>query len=296
MTRFVNSLVIRVATLAARILPGSVKRALYRLGPVTSVIRAGLNIAAPPGITPVKVAGGIGRGVRLMLDLNREKDLWLGTYEPDLQAAIQRYSRAGMVAYDVGANIGYTAILLAVAGGRHAQVFAFEPLPENLTRLRSHIELNDLQHRVRVIPAAVGDHAGRESFLVHASAGMGKLDGSGGRQASYAEAVIVETLVLDEFVWGYGNPPPSLVKIDVEGGEEKVVRGMGRILKETRPVILVEMHGPQAALGVWEALKSDGYQMYAMQDPARPIDSPESLAWKAYLIGLPPDRRQIEQS
>ena len=291
-----TSLVMRAAAFAAKILPGSVKRALYRFGPVTDFIRAALNSAAPAGMTPVKAAGGLGRGMRLVLDLRREKDLWLGTYEPDLQVAIQRFSRPGMVAYDVGANIGYVAILLALAGGPQSRVFAFEPLPANLTRLQSHIEMNDLQHRVKVIPAAIGDHAGRSRFLVHASAGMGKLDGSEGRQASYDEAIEVETLGLDDFVWGLGNPPPSLIKIDVEGGEVKVVRGMRRILNKIRPVILMESHGPYAALAVWNALKSDGYQMYPMQDPARPIESPESLAWKAYVIAMPRERRDIEQS
>lgn len=294
-TKSLTSVVMCAAALAARILPQPIKRALYRLGPVTDAIRASLNRTAPAGMTPVEVAGGIGRGVHLVLDLGREKDLWLGTYEPDLQAAIRRFSRPGMVAYDVGANIGYVAILLALAGGPQTQVFAFEPLPANLTRLRSHIELNDLQDRVRVIQAAVGDQTGHARFLVHASGGMGKLDGSDGRQERYDGAIDVETLVLDNFIWGLGNPPPSLIKIDVEGGEAQVVGGMRRMFRETRPVILMEIHGPEAGQAVWDSFRGADYGMYSMHHPANSIASPQSLGWKAYVIGLPREKRDIER-
>lgn len=293
--RSLTSLVMRAAAFAARILPQPLKRAMYHLGPMTDAIRAGLNRTAPPGVTRVEVAGGIGRGMSLLLDLHSEKDLWLGTYEAELQMAIRRFSQPEMVAYDVGANIGYVSLLLALAGGPKTQVYAFEPLPANLARLRSHIELNDLQDRVNVIPAAVGDATGRARFLVHASGGMGKLDGSAGRQARYAEVIEVDTLALDDFVWGLGNQPPTHVKIDVEGGEAKVVQGMNRILNECRPVILMELHGPEAGRAVWDSLRIADYRMHSMDHPESPIVGPQSLGWKAYVIALPRESRDVER-
>lgn len=288
-----TSLLMRAAALAARILPQPIQRALYRLGPVTDAIRAGLNRGVPEGMTPVKVAGGMGRDMRFVLDLTVEKDLWLGTYEPELQAAIREYSRPGMVAYDVGANLGYVTILLALGGGADAKIFAFEPLAANLVRLRSHIELNRLQHRVQVVPAAVGDRTGQARFLVHASGGMGKLDGSFGRQASYDGSIDVEILSLDDFVWRLGNPAPSVIKVDVEGGETMVVSGMQRIFREIRPVLLMEIHGPEAARAVWVAFEAADYEMVSMHHPARPIDNPQALKWKSYVVGRPRERRDV---
>jgi FkbM family methyltransferase len=292
----VTSLVMRAAALAARILPPPVKQALYRLGPVTDAIRAGLNRNAPAGMTTIEVAGGLGRGARLVLNLNTEKEFWLGTYEPELQAAIRKFGRPGMIAYDIGANIGFVSILLAIWGGPESQIFAFEPLPSNLERLRSHIELNNLQDRVRTVPVAIAEHAGRTSFLVHASGGMGKLEGSAGRQTRYEAEIEVDTLALDDFVWEQGNPPPGLIKIDIEGGETKAVLGMQRVFKEGRPVILIEIHGPEAGRAVWDAFERADYRMFRMSHPERPIERPQSLGWKAYVIGLPREWRDVERA
>ena len=97
----------------ARLLPDTMKRALYRVKPLAGLIRGGLNRLAPRGISEVEVAAGGLTGLRLRLDLQSEKDYWLGTYEPDLQAAIADLVEPGQVAYDLGANIGYISTLLA---------------------------------------------------------------------------------------------------------------------------------------------------------------------------------------
>jgi FkbM family methyltransferase len=291
----VTSLFMRAAQFAARILPSRVKQALYHLGPATTAIRSGLNRNAPAGITPVTVAGGLGRDLRLLLDLASEKEFWLGTYEPAMQAAIRRFVRPGAVVYDVGANIGYVSMMLALVGGPASQVFAFEPLPSNLERLRAHIEMNHLQDRVRVLPVAIGERSGRSRFLVHASGGMGKLEGSDGRRAHYNGAIDVETLALDDFVCKLGNPAPSVIKIDIEGGETKAILGMQRVLNEVRPVILIEIHGPEAGLAVWDAFERADYQTYSMSRPETLIEAPEVLGWKAYVIGLPRERRNLER-
>jgi hypothetical protein len=44
-----------------------------------------------------------------------DKDYWLGTYEPELQAALREFIQPGMVTYDIGANIGYVSLLMAKA-------------------------------------------------------------------------------------------------------------------------------------------------------------------------------------
>ena len=78
-----------LASAAARWLPAGLKRGLYRLGPVSRGLRNALNKSAPAGLPETKVAAGLLAGASLLLDLQTEKDYWLGTYEMDLQRAIR---------------------------------------------------------------------------------------------------------------------------------------------------------------------------------------------------------------
>ena len=65
----------------------------------------------------VKVAAGDLAGFTILLDMQVDKDYWLGTYEPELQAALRQLIPPGAVIFDVGANIGYVSLLLAKAAG-----------------------------------------------------------------------------------------------------------------------------------------------------------------------------------
>jgi FkbM family methyltransferase len=275
------------AALAARLLPVSVKRAIYRTGPLARFIRRGLNRAAPPGLAEVKVAGGDLAGLTLLLDMQAEKDYWLGTYEPELQAALRTLIPAGAAVYDVGANIGYVSLLLAKAAGEAGRVYAFEALPANVERLRRNMALNSIGARVEVIARAVTGAAGPVRFLVHASGGMGKAEGSAGRDDSYASQVTVEGISLDEFVYSGLKPPPQVVKMDIEGGEVMALPGMRRLLAEARPLMLMELHGPESARAAWETLTAAGYAISWMKRGFPRVRSLEALGWKAYIVARP---------
>ena len=69
--------------------------------------------------------------------------------------------------------------------------------------------------------------------------------GSAGRDDRYESEVNVLGISLDEFVYGQGNPPPQVVKMDIEGGEVLALPGMRRVLTEARPLMLMELHGPE---------------------------------------------------
>ncbi|GMR10047.1 MAG: FkbM family methyltransferase [Anaerolineae bacterium] len=246
-----------------------------------------LTRAAPGDIVPIEVAAGPLAGLKMELDLSVEKDLWLATYEPAVLQAIQHWVKPGMVTYDVGANIGYVSLALARAVGAQGQVVAFEPLPENVSRLRTNIELNPEGARVRVVEAAVSDRAERSQFLIHRSGAMGKLESSKGRAGAYQEEITVEVIGLDDWIAEGKLAPPELIKIDVEGGEAAVLEGMSGALKNDRPTILIELHGPEAAGAVQEILASAGYALHAMRDGYPELG--EITSWKTYAVALPVD-------
>jgi len=269
------------------VLPDPLKRLLYRLGPLTRGIRGLLNRAAPTGLTPVTVSAGGLAGLRLKLDLQTEKDYWLGTYETHLQAAVRELVRPGWVIYDVGANIGYVTLLLARTVGAAGRVYAFEALPANVDRLSENIALNNLGGRVTIIPGAVADASRPVRFWVGPSGAMGKAEGSAGRESEGGDSLEVSGISLDDFIYRDGNPPPQVVKMDIEGGEVLALRGMTHLLGTERPLVLLELHGHEAARVAWEVLTGAGYALCRMDRGLPRVSSVAELDWKAYVVARP---------
>lgn len=282
-----SNVLLSMAGFIARALPSRMVKGLYRLGPVSHLIRRVLNRAAPTGLTEVTVQAGVLVGTHLALDLQKEKDYWLGTYEHQLQEAILELVVPGAIAYDIGANIGYITLIMARRVGESGKVFAFEALPANLERLKNNLGRNQLATRVQVVGAAIADKSAPIQFLVHSSTGMGKAAGAAGRSTTYESEITVSGISLDEFVYGQGNPSPDVIKIDIEGGEVLALPGMKRVLSEGHPLIFLELHGEEAARSCWDTLKQHGYQIHRMEPPFSPVDSVEELDWKAYLIAQP---------
>jgi FkbM family methyltransferase len=275
------------AAFFARILPAPVKRALYNFKPLAGLIRGTLNQAAPGGLTVVNIAAGVLQGMPMLLDMQNEKDFWLGTYEPEMQSALGDLIKLGMTVYDVGANIGYVTLMITKLTGEMGKVYAFEALPDNVERLRRNVELNGFNDRVSIFPGAVAAGAGEVKFLVHFSGGMGKAAGSAGRNEQYLREITVPCISLDEFVFAQGNPPPQAVKMDIEGGEVMALPGMTRVLAEARPLMLMELHGPESARAAWDALTAAGYTICEMKPGYPRVPSLDTLDWKSYLVALP---------
>lgn len=280
---------LKLAAFVARLLPQPVRQSLYRLGPISRWIRAALNQAAPDGSTPLSVAAGPLEGATMVLDLKREKDYWLGSYEPDLLHALAEFAGEGMTVFDVGANIGYITLAIAGLVGEDGLVVAFEALPSNVRRLEEHVRLNGFDQRVSVVHAAVVDRGGPVEFLVHESHGMGKAAGSAGRKADYGQSIEVPGISIDDYVFRQANPAPDVVKMDIEGGEVLALRGMGRVLASSHPVLLLELHGQAAAEAAWESLAKARYTLHSMGRGYPRVDRLESLDWKSYLLALPGD-------
>ena len=277
-----------LAALAARLTPMPLRRSIYRSPGLSSLIRGGLNRAAPQGLVEVSVAAGALQGTWIGLDLQSEKDYWLGTYEPELQTAILDFVEPGMVTYDLGANIGYITLQLARAVGGGGHVYAFEALPENIERLQANISLNEMDAFVTVIPQAVSDSSGQVSFLVGPSGGTGKAAGSAGRlDLSYSHEISVRAVSLDSFIYEQGYPAPNVIKMDIEGGELIALPGMRRVLSKERPVVLLELHGFEAAQVAWDELIRAGYHICRMAPGYEQVSRFDDLDWKSYLLAQP---------
>lgn len=283
-----HSPILRLAAIAARWLPGSVKQSIYRVPWLARWVRSRLNLAAPTGLSRVLIAAGRLTGARLELDLQAEKDYWLGTYEPELQQALGDWVRSGQIAYDLGANIGYISLSLARIVGPEGQVYAFEALPDNLRRLRQNVSLNSEGAWIKVIAAAVAERRGSIIFQVGPSGGTGKAAGSAGRdRLPYLREIEVMAITLDDFVYREGNPAPDVIKIDIEGGEILALPGMVKVLEQARPVVLMELHGPEASQLTREICHQYRYRLLQMTAGYPPVAHQQPLKWKAYVIAQP---------
>jgi FkbM family methyltransferase len=277
-------LYLRMAAWAARILPQPLKKELYRFQPLAGWLRRSLNQAAPQGQVEITIAAGLLAGYKMNLDLQTEKDYWLGTYEPELQKAAHDLVKGGMIIYDAGANIGYISLIFAHLCGPAGRVYSFEALPANLLRLQGNITLNQKEAIIQIVPKAVIDTSRAVSFLAHSSTSMGKALGSAGRLEEYDQEIKVAGIALDDFVYQSKNPAPDIIKMDIEGGEILAIDGMRRLLKEHKPLLLIELHGEKAAQVIWNVLTEAGYEIAEMRAGYPKIQSLSQLGWKAYII------------
>jgi len=162
-------------------------------------------------------------------------------YEGPVTSLIAYHLRDGGTFADVGANHGwfslYAAKLLRPSGGR---VFAFEPQADLVELIRKAATINRLDN-ITVIEAAVGDRTTRGVLQTVGKGNSGWVRAA----ATGAAADHVRFVTLDEEL---GEVRPSVIKIDVEGGELRVLRGMERLMAcPVLTCIVVEVHPPQMA-------------------------------------------------
>lgn len=187
---------------------------------------------------PARVKVGPAKGLRL--DLRRASNWYArGTVERHVQQAIADHVKPGDVFYDVGANIGFFSVLAARLVGPDGRVHAFEPEPRNAAAVRRNAKLNGFA-TITVHEAAVADTVGTIRLIVTEHPGGATIDAnSAGADAQ--RTIEVKSVTLDSL----DAEPATFVKIDVEGTEPAVLRGMLRLAAEHKPLILVEADDPR---------------------------------------------------
>jgi FkbM family methyltransferase len=189
-------------------------------------------------------------GFRLFLDLGDYHvglTLARGAFEPTETAFVRSSVKAGDSVVDVGANVGYYAMLLATLVGPGGAVAAFEPLPENADLLARSIAENGFGERVSLHRQAVGDQPGTLHLAVDpmgSNSGTAYLVEPTAAIRSDLERVEVQVVALDAVAL---RRPVTFVKMDAEGAELLVVRGARQLLAEDRPVVLCEVNPGQLA-------------------------------------------------
>jgi FkbM family methyltransferase len=188
----------------------------------------------------VAVPGGKGyRYISSEPDRTGRLVFWLRfpQYEPETLPLFARIASQCTTFLDVGANTGiYT--LTACSVNPRVRVTAIEAVPSVANRLRMNIDANGWHDRCRIVSAAASDADG----LIELAVPRRELPTTS-RLASLSSAPDMDTtsvpaITIDRVM--SGHPAVDLVKIDVEGAEDKVLAGMTSALEHDRPIIFTE--------------------------------------------------------
>lgn len=178
-----------------------------------------------------------------------------------------RNLKEGDIVYDAGANYGFYTALAFEFVGETGQVHAFEPLPE----IHEELALNFAGTAVRTVDAALWDKSGEATLYRHRlsdafntlEAEVTDFDRTRG-----GETTTVRCLTLDEYA--KTNKPPTVIKIDVEGGEKRLLAGAAATLRAARPVVAMEVWagegGERFSLPAARAVLDLGYSAFVLSE------------------------------
>ncbi len=212
------------------------------------------------------------------------------SYEPELVNIVKLLIDKQRDVIDVGANIGFYTVMFNNLIDADRRVLAIEPTSKALQRLRKNLLLNQVGGKVLIFEGGVSDTQG----LLEIKTVVGKEEystlGAMNHPSIFTQKFVTEPVqvsTLDILVDKY-SLDPGFIKIDVEGMEPLVIKGMKNVLQNYRPIVLLE----------WDELmlKSNGFApfeiitwlekyKYKVFDPLAPSYPP-----KGNLLCLPVER------
>jgi FkbM family methyltransferase len=185
----------------------------------------------------------------------------LNKFENHITSIMPKFASPNTVFLDIGANIGFHTFNV-LAHNPLVEAYCFEPNPEIKHELDRNVRINNLEDRIFTQSVALSDNEGEFDFFV-----MPKGEKNRGTSSLIPEAVNskfekirVKAQPFDQF-WNHGstvNKRVSLIKIDTQGNEESVLRGMMKTIETDRPTLFLEFetHLVKDKSKLWELYKT----------------------------------------
>jgi FkbM family methyltransferase len=209
-------------------------------------------------------------GQKFRLHSFQHKDYWAHgrDREKNSMSMFSRMIRSGDLIIEVGGHIGYISAYFASLAGPQGRVVVFEPGPNNLPYLRKNTAFHS---NIILVEKAVTDHEGISQFYIEYFSGQNNslfdnrriLDSnlrSAGLQKVQTNSVEVSCTTLDTYLAGAGLIIPSFVKIDVEGAELVVLKGMRNTLEQDGIALMIEVTENQYE--IFQLLRANGFIMF----------------------------------
>jgi len=176
---------------------------------------------------------------------------WMGVYfvERKQTEHFKKLIKPGDIVIDVGAHIGYYTLIAAARVGKSGHVYAFEPTSNTFKILQKNIQMNNFTN-VSLYNLAISDKEGYVELYLSDTINTGATSITVSEFFS-GKIEKAKCITIDSFLKKENIKKVDLIKIDVEGAEPKVLRGMKELLSKQSPKILIEINE--------ERLKSFGY-------------------------------------
>jgi FkbM family methyltransferase len=190
--------------------------------------------------------------------------------------ALRAWTMPGSTVIDVGANVGFFTVRFARWAGSTGRVIAIEPEPENLRRLRQRIETAGVGSVVEVVEGVVAEKPGTlHLWLCPTNPAAHHLANDG---------ILVRAWTVDDLMASRGWPAVSLMKIDVDGSEVRVLHGARETINRWHPVLFVEVfdrllgEAGYTADMLLDEIQGHGYRIYDITSPHIPLTRSEAAA------------------
>lgn len=210
------------------------------------------------------------QGSQMILNLNDEgisRELALyGVHETNSTREVKKLVKEGMKILEVGANIGYYAILETKLAGKNGFLYAFEPSPFNVDLLQRNLALNDI-HNCEVYGKAAGAENMTTKFFVANKSNLSSFIQREGMDMIHDGKIIdVDVVRLDDF---FADKEIDFIRMDVEGYEREILKGSEKLLTRDHPPkhFFIEVHSEllhkknSSAREIIEYLEQYGYKV-----------------------------------
>jgi FkbM family methyltransferase len=218
---------------------------------------------------------------------------WRGLHEWESEtlALFIPIVKQGRAFIDVGAYTGVYS-LIACAANPNVNVIAIEPVPKTFDVLRKNVHLNGFQGRCQLMAIAVGECKEHGRMYLPSNE---KFPSMACLVANAAETssnyIDVEVYTLDDICGDRDDV--DLIKIDVEGRELDVLKGMRRVMSKCRPAIIIEVLQEAPTVELQDLLTAFGYIFFVISKtgliPAERIEPQIKAIGRNYLC-ITPDR------
>ena len=200
------------------------------------------------GAEPV-VHCNMAAGHRLRLDCRVAGHCWAffsGEYDDAKQSALLSFLRPGGAALDVGANIGFYTVPMAILAKEiGSRVIAVEPVASNAEWLRYNLVINGCADVTAVLEVGLGNDCAQEEIVLAEDFLAGGVVGNAtvASREIYGPKFARATVQLDTLdrIW-CDRQRIDIVKVDIEGYETMFLEGGRKTIKAHRPVLLIELN------------------------------------------------------
>lgn len=243
------------------------------LASVFSKIRVYFNRSDSHALKLTHIAGNQAAGININLPVHMKGyfgKMAEGNYESYILKALTKTTDLNnKTIWDIGAHIGYHTLLFAKSVGKNGRVYAFEPNTVNRELLEANISLNkELGSIIEIRSEALSDKTGRGKLLISPDPLATSSSGShiSGIKTPYEKNVYREFIekeiqleTADNLIGQKILPAPDIIKMDVEGAEFAVLTGAPNLLRNVRPIMIIEIHSAELMHNVLRLLDAHRY-------------------------------------